>query len=284
MRQGKGSENRFLLTPVENEVVLLMTLALVGILGPSGIETVGVAQKNDRTSIMSKSEISILSLAGIVGFIGMVVSIVNPDFFIASYVPEDGLVEWMTVFALLFSSGLMAWRAWTLRARRSVVFIAVTCFAAFVLFFGAGEEISWGQRILGVEAPEWLEENNRQKETNLHNLVIGDVNLNKLIFSKILGVGLLFYLLIFPITYRLKPKFARWVDSMGVPLPRGLYVTLWIVTIIITEIVVGTGKRGELREFCLTFILAAQLIGPLNHWIYQGKTPTALAGTAKWWP
>lgn len=233
---------------------------------------------------MSKSEISILSLAGVVGIVGAVVSIVSPDFFIASYVPEDGLVEWLTVFALLFSSGLMAWRARTLRSRRSGLFLVVTFFAAFVFFFGAGEEISWGQRIFGVETPEWLEENNRQKETNLHNLMIGDVSLNKLIFSKILGVGLLFYLLIIPITYRLKPKFARWVDNMGVPLPGGLYVTLWIVTIVVTEIIVGTGKRGELREFCLTFILAAQLLTPLNHWIYKGKTPTELAGTAKWWP
>ncbi len=232
---------------------------------------------------MSKSEISILSFAGIVGIAGAVVSIVSPDFFVASYVPEDGLVEWLTVIALLFASGLMAWRAWTLRSRRSGIFIAVTCFAAFVFFFGAGEEISWGQRIFGVETPEWLEANNKQNETNLHNLVIGDVSLNKLIFSKILGVGLLFYLLIIPITYRLKPKFARWVDSMGVPLPSGMYVTLWIVTIIVTEVIVGTGKRGELREFCLTFILAAQLLAPLNPWIYKGETPTELAEPVKWW-
>ncbi len=233
---------------------------------------------------MSKSEISILSFAGIVGIAGTVVSHISPDFFVDTFVVEDGLVEWLTVVALLFASGLMIWRAWTLRARRSRIFIAVTCFAAFVFFFGAGEEISWGQRIFGVETPEWLEEKNKQNETNLHNLVINDVSINKLIFSKVLGIGLLFYLVIIPVTYRLKPKFARWIDSMGVPLPSGLYVALWIVTIIVTEVVVGTGKRGELREFCLTFILSAQLLAPLNPWIYKGKTPTELAEPVKWWP
>lgn len=226
---------------------------------------------------MSKSEISILSFAGVVGIIGTVVSRVNPDYFISSYVPEDGWVEWLTVVALLFCSGLMIWRAWTLRSRRSALFLAATVFAGFVFFFGAGEEISWGQRIFEVETPEWLEENNRQQETNLHNLVIGDVSINKLVFSKILGVGLLFYLIIIPVTYRMNSKFARWVDNKGLPLPSPLYVILWFVVILVTEFIVGTGKRGELREFCLTFLLAAQLLAPLNHWIYKGKTPTESA-------
>jgi len=232
---------------------------------------------------MSKSEISIISFAGLVGIVGAVVSHVSPDYFVASYVPEDGLVEWLTVVALLFCSGLMAWRAWTLRSQRSFLFLAVTAFAAFVFFFGAGEEISWGQRIFGVETPEWLEANNRQKETNLHNLVIGDISVNKLVFSKILGVFLLFYLFIIPITYRFKPQFARWVDNKGVPLPSALYVTLWIAMILATEFIVSTGKRGELREFGLTFILSAQLLAPLNPWIYKGKTPTELAEPVKWW-
>ncbi|MDF1740817.1 MAG: hypothetical protein P1U86_16775 [Verrucomicrobiales bacterium] len=232
---------------------------------------------------MSKSEISILSFAGIVALVGTIVSMVSPDFFVETYVPEDGFVEWMTVVALLFSAGLMIRRAWRLKGKRSAFFLFVTCFAALIFIFGAGEEISWGQRIFGIETPEWLEENNKQQETNFHNLVIGDVSMNKLIFSKILGVCLLFYLLIIPITYRFKPKFARWIDSMGVPLPSGIYVTIWILTILWTEFVVGTGKRGELREFCLTFILAAQLLAPLNPWIYKGKTATELARPVNWW-
>ncbi len=41
---------------------------------------------------------------------------------------------------------------------------------AFVFFFGAGEEISWGQRIFGFATPEKLEEKNVQEEFNIHNL------------------------------------------------------------------------------------------------------------------
>lgn len=41
----------------------------------------------------------------------------------------------------------------------------------FLLFFViAGEEISWGQRIFGIETPEGLAGINVQKEINIHNL------------------------------------------------------------------------------------------------------------------
>ena len=33
----------------------------------------------------------------------------------------------------------------------------------------AGEELSWGQHLWGWETPEWIKENNKQQETNLHN-------------------------------------------------------------------------------------------------------------------
>lgn len=41
---------------------------------------------------------------------------------------------------------------------------------ALAFFFAAGEEISWGQRLLGVETPEALRKVNTQDETTLHNI------------------------------------------------------------------------------------------------------------------
>jgi len=41
-----------------------------------------------------------------------------------------------------------------------------------LFFFIAGEEISWGQRIFGIETPDAIESSNIQKEMNLHNLKI----------------------------------------------------------------------------------------------------------------
>jgi hypothetical protein len=49
-------------------------------------------------------------------------------------------------------------------------------FFVFVLLFlfGAGEEISWGQRVFGFQTPESLTSINRQNELTLHNLEIID--------------------------------------------------------------------------------------------------------------
>lgn len=42
-----------------------------------------------------------------------------------------------------------------------------------------------------------------------------------------------------------------------------------ITVLIVTETLVGTTKRGELREFLLCTILFVQLVRPLNFWIYD---------------
>ncbi len=52
----------------------------------------------------------------------------------------------------------------TMRERIVPVLFAVGFFMLF------GEEISWGQRLLGFETPEAFKEINVQDEFNLHNL------------------------------------------------------------------------------------------------------------------
>lgn len=43
---------------------------------------------------------------------------------------------------------------------------------ALLFFFGAGEEISWGQRVFGIAQPEALSQQNVQDELNIHNLAV----------------------------------------------------------------------------------------------------------------
>jgi hypothetical protein len=60
----------------------------------------------------------------------------------------------------------LLWRA----DRRALA--AVYGLAALVSLFIAGEEISWGQRVLGFATPAGLDDINDQGETNLHNIGI----------------------------------------------------------------------------------------------------------------
>lgn len=218
---------------------------------------------------MSLLEKIILSLAAAIAVAGTIISHVAPDFFANRFVVEDGFIEWLTVIALIASAVLMLTRAWTLKGVRPPLFLLVTTMAALVFLFGAGEEISWGQRIFSVETPEWLEARNKQKEMNLHNLVVAGHSVNKLVFSKLLGVVLLVYLIILPAVCRKHPRWDGFVNRAGIPLPRNWHVALWIAAIVLSEFAVGTDKRGELREVLLTLILFVQLLRPLNGWIYD---------------
>lgn len=86
------------------------------------------------------------------------------------FVGEDRLLEWGQFGGYLIASVagfLIGARLW--RSDRQGLAI---CFFAFALgfFFVSGEEISWGQRILGLQTPTEFRRENFQEEINIHNL------------------------------------------------------------------------------------------------------------------
>jgi hypothetical protein len=83
---------------------------------------------------------------------------------------EDRVVEWGQVFLWLLS-GIVGAVIAIHRFRRGyrgqgLLWIGFALATVVIV----GEEISWGQRLLGLETPEILEEINRQEELNLHNI------------------------------------------------------------------------------------------------------------------
>jgi hypothetical protein len=94
---------------------------------------------------------------------------------IAAVIPEDHYFELVGAFSFLVTSFLFVYafrlaRKKLEKTRASLLRQLIYLGLALLFFFGAGEEISWGQRILGFETPETLSEVNRQEEFNLHNL------------------------------------------------------------------------------------------------------------------
>ena len=80
---------------------------------------------------------------------------------------EDGVVENSTAIAFALAAFLLM-----LECRRSThpLRLGLLIAAATFAFLLAGEEISWGQRILGIDPPETVRAVNSQGELNLHNL------------------------------------------------------------------------------------------------------------------
>ena len=114
-------------------------------------------------------EKTVFSIVFILVIVGVAMSHSNREWFESFYVREDGPIEWLTVIALLCGAFLCWYRANILKPFRSNIFIASLIFLGMLFLFGAGEEISWGQRIIGVKSPSFFIENNSQMETNFHN-------------------------------------------------------------------------------------------------------------------
>lgn len=102
---------------------------------------------------------------------------------------EDGPMEYLTVVLLVVSAvfgGLAARTSDLPKADRILLWLFVGG-----LVFLALEEISWGQRIFGIETPETLKKSNVQGEINLHNLTVGWNEVVRMVLACILSAILL---------------------------------------------------------------------------------------------
>lgn len=102
---------------------------------------------------------------------------------------EDKLFEWWTV--LFFLGAFVVSLILLIRTRN--LFFLLFCLA---FIFAAGEEVSWGQRMIGFGTPEFFMEKNVQKEFSIHNLeIFNQVDLNnepKTGFARLLEMNFLF--------------------------------------------------------------------------------------------
>ena len=187
-----------------------------------------------------------------------------------TFVQEDHLVEWLTVAGLLAGSAVCLFRFSRLLKKRNVWFLFVTAGLGFMLFFAGGEEISWGQRLLGIRSPEFFNEHNAQGELNIHNLVVGGVKINKLVFSLMLTAALGIFLIIFPIVYNRINSIARFFDFMGVPVARFYQIISFLLLFAFTSLI-PHGKKAELLECGAAFLFFLIILNPVNREIFTQK-------------
>lgn len=109
--------------------------------------------------------------------VGLVLRLAHKEHYF-TLIAEDSLIEYITVLASLvlvwfgFKSLLETFRQQQLNLKLKFIQTVFCLIAILAGIFIAGEEISWRQRLLGLEAPESLEETNLQGEINFHNLPV----------------------------------------------------------------------------------------------------------------
>jgi hypothetical protein len=126
-------------------------------------------------------------------------------------VQEDEALEWATFWLLVIAGLAFGRHAWLARAQglRGVWLpagIALFCLGV------AGEEISWGQRLIGFRPPTYFLEHNFQQELNVHN--IAKKWLRQLVMlGAVLGYGVAL-----PLVGTI-PRFAAWLARIGITAP-----------------------------------------------------------------
>ena len=136
-----------------------------------------------------------------------------------SFVAEDGIIEYLTAIFLLSISIFLIKKLFEMEKKISVNNLGIIIFS-IIFFFGFGEEISWGQRIFNIETPPFFSENNLQSETNIHNLMIGGVKLNKLIFTNGLFFIFSFYFLATPYLYTKSNNLKSLINRFSIVIPK----------------------------------------------------------------
>lgn len=179
---------------------------------------------------------------------------------------EDGLFEYLTALFFFIASILFFLkfiRNWNL------FFILLS----IVFLFGSGEEISWGQRIIGFGTPSYISDKNVQKEFTLHNIEVFNAqdfdNNIKTGFDKLLTINFIYkmfwltYCILIPLSV-LYFHPARWVtQKVNLPIPP-LSVGMFFLINWLTF------------RMLLSFILPANK--PLHYYIAVGEIYECVSG------
>ena len=178
-------------------------------------------------------------------------------------VKEDGVIEYTTAILLLLMSFLLVWKIIHVRRIRGNTWLIFNTFFALGLFFGFGEEISWGQRLFDITPGTFFTENNLQKETNLHNLNLNGFKVNKWIFSYGMTLIIVCYFFFLLPAYKMNDYIKRMVDKFGVPIPQRKHAFLFAMISLINLAVKDTDK-WELLETLFAAVLFLVVLNPYN--------------------
>jgi hypothetical protein len=125
---------------------------------------------------------------------------------------EDGLVENITVLAMLLLAFMVGRRMVSPPAAMPKLHRLVAWALVAMALASAGEELSWGQRLFGFKTGQTMNAINLQHETNLHNLIPGQLFNGLIVFA--LGIGFV----LIPTFWRRRPSAPLWLPSEEVSL------------------------------------------------------------------
>ncbi|WP_340077461.1 hypothetical protein [Leptobacterium sp. I13] len=200
--------------------------------------------------------------------IGLYLGFKDIAYFDTVFTVEDGPVEWTTALMLFCVSLLSIWHLFSFWKSKKLLWKFGTFVFIVLFFFAAGEEISWGQRIFEIESGTFFQENNAQGETNLHNLVVGGKKLNKIIFSQLLMVVMVLYLIVTPLLYRKVNWLKKLADEFAVPVVHWHHTIAFMVGTALVALN-PSSRKWEVYELAFAVIFLLIFLNPFNKHIFE---------------
>ncbi len=154
---------------------------------------------------------------------------------------EDSWGEYGTFVCYIFAFALVFW---AVKLNKRLRKPGYTLFALFLFFIGM-EEISWGQRLIGITTPQFFVQLSSQSELNFHNSL-------KFITVSLFCGAIIIWSLVLPQGVKYSAAVRRLMDLFGIPLVKShhaVYFLLAVSFLLLFPIV----KRDEVGEFLLSF-------------------------------
>ena len=169
---------------------------------------------------------------------------------------EDGVFENLTAVLLLLGGGFVFYRFFKNKKGKGIWWKLFQVVFGLILWFGFAQEISWGQRIIGFDTPEFFQKHNKQYEVGIHNLTYGEFSVNRWIFSFGLSIGIGIYYLFFRILNYSVAWIGNLTKQLGVPIPKWNQ-TLILLASTILILFLDHDRKWEIFEciFVLVFML-----------------------------
>lgn len=214
-------------------------------------------------STLQRIDIFILALIVLLLVLTVGIYLISPDYFVFRFAAEDGLVEYSTAIALFIGCLILIANGFSLRRHGTKLAVGLTFFYALAFLFGAGEEISWGQRIFGWETSEAMKAINRQDETTIHNIEIGGVALTKHLFGPVLTAAILIYLVVLPFLYRHSAFVATFMNRIALPVPGPRHAVLAVLASLVIT-VIDVDRKWEVYELVFGLLIVSIFLLPQN--------------------
>ena len=163
---------------------------------------------------------------------------------------------------------------------------------SIILLFGAGEEISWGQRIFNFKTPESIKKENIQGEFTVHNLEIfnacSDTEHNhKKGLQRLFEMNFMFRIFCISFGFLLPllsfhlPFFSRFINKIKLPVPPITIGVFFIITWLFYRLILDNLVPGKVEGYYATSseiweFLAAFIFLHISIYFYKTRNDKVL--------